>query len=137
MLYAVAGVKFNFTHLHEVTIRGIFPLLDKTLTQHSLGQITQAFGLILLSQIKDFTRDHTGPISLTELTNEPLFTAATSFFFGSAFPTDIYRLPDPQQKCALSFLRNVAVALAVLRSTDAATEVLPGLFAAMGGHRYR
>lgn len=91
MFYVIAGVRTNFAHLHQVMIRELFPLVDKTLSPRSLGQTTQAFGLVLLSQIGKFARDHSGPISITELTNEPLYTATNLVLLGSAFPTDTYR----------------------------------------------
>ena len=91
MFYVVAGVKTNYAHLHQVMIRELYPLVDKSLSPRSLGQTTQAFGLVLLSQIKDFTRDHSGPISLTQLTNGPLYNATNLVLLGSAFPTDTYR----------------------------------------------
>lgn len=65
MFYVVSGVKNNYIHLHEVMIRALYPLVDKTLSPHSLGQTTQTFGLVLLSQIKDFTRVQNGLVSLT------------------------------------------------------------------------
>ena len=91
MFYVVSGVKNNYIHLHEVMIRALYPLVDKTLSPHSLGQTTQTFGLVLLSQIKDFTRVQNGLVSLTRLTNEPLFTATNLILLGSAFPAGTYK----------------------------------------------
>ena len=91
MFYVVAGVKANYVHLHGVMIRELYPLVDKSLSPRSLGQTTRAFGLVLLSQIKDFTRNHSGPISLTQLTNEPLYNATNFVLLGSAFPANTYR----------------------------------------------
>ena len=91
IFYVVAGVKANYAHLHEVMIHELYPLVDKSLSPCTLGQTTQAFGLVLLSQIKEFTRDHTWPISLTQLTNKPLYNVTNLILFGNAFPTDTYR----------------------------------------------
>lgn len=91
MFYVVAGVKANYTYLHEVMIRELYPLVDRCLSPRSLGQTTQAFGLILLSHIKNFIRDHSGSISITRLTAEPLYNATNLVLLGSAFPTDTYR----------------------------------------------
>ncbi|KAF8554768.1 cytochrome P450 [Imleria badia] len=96
MAYVVAGVKANYTHLHGVMIRELYPLVDRCLSPRSLGQTTQgpksqAFGLVLLSQIKNFIQDHTGPISLIQLTGEPLYNATNLVLLGSAFPADTYR----------------------------------------------
>ncbi|KAH0828125.1 cytochrome P450 [Lanmaoa asiatica] len=91
MFYVIAGVGTNYTHLHEVMIRELFPLLDKCLSPRSLGQTTQTFGLVLLSQIRDFAQNHSGPMSLKQLTNSPLYIAMNRILFGSAFPTGTYR----------------------------------------------
>ena len=91
MFYVVSGVKSNYAYLHEVMIRDLYPLVDKCLSPRSLGHTTQAFGLVLLSEIKKFTRDHGGPMSLVQLTNEPLYNATNFVLLGSAFPTDTYR----------------------------------------------
>lgn len=91
MFYVVAGVKGNYTYLHEVMIRDLYPLVDRSLSPRSLGQTTQSFGLVLLSQIKKFSRDHSGPVSLKQLTNEPLYTVTNLVLLGTTFPTDTYR----------------------------------------------
>ncbi|KAG6375634.1 cytochrome P450 [Boletus reticuloceps] len=91
MYYIVAGVKTNYAYVHEVMIRDLYPLVDRCLSPRSLGQTTQTFGPMLLSGIKNFTRDHSKPISLMQLTNEPLYTATNLVLFGSTFPTDTYK----------------------------------------------
>ncbi|KAF8134336.1 cytochrome P450, partial [Boletus edulis] len=91
MFYVVAGVKTNYVHLHEVMIRDLYPLVDRSLSLRSLGQTTQTFGPMLLSRIKNLTQDHSKPISLMQLTNEPLYTATNLVLLGSAFPTDTYK----------------------------------------------
>ncbi|KAG6375640.1 cytochrome P450 [Boletus reticuloceps] len=91
VLYIVAGVKTNYAYLHEVMIRDLYPLIDRCLSPRSLGQTTQTFGPMLLSGIKNLTRDHSKSISLMQLTNEPLYTATNLVMFGSTFPTDTYK----------------------------------------------
>ncbi|KAG8214196.1 cytochrome P450 [Butyriboletus roseoflavus] len=90
MFYVVAGIKANYAYLHQVMVRDLYPLVDRSLSPRSLGQTTQAFSLVLLSQIKNFARDHKGPISLTHLTNEPLYTTTNLVLLGSTFPTGTY-----------------------------------------------
>ena len=89
--YVVSGARASFSRLHKVMIRELFPLVDKTLSPRPLGQTTHAFGRILLSQINNFIREHTGPISLAEFTNQPLYNATNLILLGSAFPSDTYR----------------------------------------------
>ena len=91
MFNAITGGDTTSSQLLKVMLHDLFPLMDKALSLHSLGQTTQAFGLVMLSQIKDLTRDHSGPISLKELTNDPLFTTANLILLGSAFSADTYK----------------------------------------------
>ncbi|KAF8433485.1 cytochrome P450 [Boletus edulis BED1] len=85
------GVKTNYAYLYEIMIRDLYPLVDRCFSPRSLGQTTQMFGPMLLSGIKNLTRDHSKSISLMQLTNEPLYTATNLVLFGSAFPTDSYK----------------------------------------------
>ncbi|KAF8131632.1 cytochrome P450 [Boletus edulis] len=91
VFYVVAGVKTNYAYLYEIMVRDLYPLVDRAFSPRSLGQTTQTFGPMLLSGIKNLTRDHSKSISLMQLTNEPLYTATNLVIFGSAFPTDTYK----------------------------------------------
>ncbi|KAG9309311.1 cytochrome P450 [Chiua virens] len=90
-LSIVSGVTSNHAHFHEVMTRELFPLVDKRLSLRFLGQTTQGFGPILLSEIKSFLHNRNGPISLTSLINEPLYNTTNHVLFGSAFPAGTYR----------------------------------------------
>ena len=90
VFHVVAGVKINSAHLHDFMVHELFPLVDKAFSLRSLGQTTHAFGLVLLLQIRKVVEDHSGPISITELTNRPLYATINLLLLGSTFPEDTY-----------------------------------------------
>ncbi|KAI9571562.1 hypothetical protein HD554DRAFT_1788133 [Boletus coccyginus] len=120
MFYVVAGVKSNYAYLHGVMIRELYPLVDKCLSPRFLGQTTQR------ANITDATHQRA-----TLQCDKPRPSR-------ECLPgRHLQRLSDSQQKCTVPFRKNVAMALAVLCSTTATTEVSQWLFTARGGYRLR
>ncbi|KIJ60053.1 hypothetical protein HYDPIDRAFT_170464 [Hydnomerulius pinastri MD-312] len=90
MLEVVAGVKKNQEWLHQIMMK-LFPLVDKSLSRRSLGQITEPFGRELFSQIEKYRRVYSvKAIPLIHFIQQPLYDATNLAIFGSAFPLDTF-----------------------------------------------
>ncbi|KAI6003340.1 cytochrome P450 [Pisolithus marmoratus] len=74
--------------IYDTLVHKIFPILDRSLSKRTLGDVTPPFAQVVFDKLKLFSGSP--QVSLARSLTEPLYTGANVVLFGNRFPQDTY-----------------------------------------------